>query len=105
VKEFASIEPRLVYLQATEGETATGTVTIIPKTPEPFVIEEIDTLKGTQIRYDLKEIEVSGKKAYELSVSSEKEHPGRFYDRISLKTDVEGQAPISIIVSGNIRKQ
>lgn len=105
VEEFAVIKPRRLHLAGTAGEEISDTVTIIPATEEPFRILKVSTLKGTEIRHELRQVEISGKRAYKVRVTNEKQTPGRYYDRLVIITDVTNHEPLSVVVLGTIREK
>jgi hypothetical protein len=102
VKEFATIKPPRVHLKGAAGDSIRQQVTIIPETPEPFRILKVQAMKGTEIRYELESTEVSGRRAYALTVENKRQEPGRYFDRLVLITDVSDHHPLSVIVTGNI---
>ena len=104
VKNFATIEPNRVNLNGILGETVSQTVTIIPETEPPFKIMQVNAMKGLDFTHSLKETEVKGKKAYEVTLVSKKTTEGRFYDKLIILTDRSDYQPITIIVSGELRK-
>lgn len=104
VQKFATIEPERVNLQGLLGDTVSQTVTIIPETEVPFKILQVNAMKGTDFTHTLKETEIDGKKAYQLTVVSKKKTEGRFYDKIIILTDRSDYQPIMLIVSGELRK-
>lgn len=104
VQKFATIEPSRVNLQGLLGETVSQTVTIIPETDVPFQIMQVNAMKGVDFTHSLKETEIEGKKAYELTVVSKKTTEGRFYDKIIILTDRSDYQPITLIVSGELRQ-
>ena len=104
MKLFATVEPGRVNLQGVLGETVSQTVTIIPETEPPFKILQVNAMKGTDFTHTLKETEIKGKKAYELTVTNKRETEGRYYDKLILLTDQTDHEPLMIIVSGELRK-
>lgn len=104
MKLFATVEPTRVNLQGILGETISRTVTIIPETEPPFKILQVNAMKGTDFTHALKETEIKGKKAYELTVVNKKATEGRFYDKLIILTDQTDHQPITLIVSGELRK-
>jgi len=104
VKLFATIEPNRINLQGVLGETISQTVTIIPETEVPFKILQVNAMKGLDFTHTLKETEIKGKKAYELTVVNKKATEGRYYDKLIILTDQTDHEPITIIVSGELRK-
>ena len=101
--EIASIKPRRLRLRGSAGEPVKGSVNIIPNDKYPFSITEMKPRDGKNIKYDLKEVEESGKKIYVLTVENLKKEKGSYDDMISLKTDSKDQPEIRIIVSARIR--
>ncbi len=102
VDKFATVEPRRVILKGTAGDEVSRTVTIIPETEKPFKILKVTALKGENIRYELKETEESGRPVYKLTITNIRAEPGRYFDRMTLLTDVSDHAPLSIVVTGRI---
>jgi hypothetical protein len=100
VKKFVTIKPSKVFLKGNVGESISQVVTITPGENEVFKIIKDNALKGVDYKYSLKEIEIDGKAAYELTVENTRETEGRYFDKIYLITDRTDQQPISIIVSG-----
>lgn len=100
VKKFVTIKPRKVFLKGNVGESISQTVMITPGENEVFKIIKDNALKGVDYKYSLKEIEIDGKVAYELTVENTRETEGRYFDKIFMITDRIDQQPISVIVSG-----
>jgi hypothetical protein len=105
VKTFAAVIPKSVYLNGKVGEHLSDVVKIIPETPEPFKILKVSALSGTDIKYSLQDVEKSGKKFYELTIENIKQTPGRYFDTVSIITDINDQVPMSIYVRGNIKSE
>ena len=104
VKKFVTIMPSKVFLKGNVGEHISQTVSITPGENEVFKIIKDNALKGVDYKYSLKEIEIDGKTAYELTVENTRETEGRYFDKIYLITDRTDQQPIRVIVSGYIEK-
>ena len=104
VKKFVTIKPGKVFLKGNVGESISQTISIIPGENEVINILQVNALKGVDYKQALKEIEIDGKKAYELTVENVRETEGRYFDKIFMITDRTDQKPISIIVSGYIEK-
>ena len=100
--EVASIKPRRLTLRGSAKEQVKGSVKIIPNDKYPFSITEVKPRDGKNIKYDLKEMEESGKKVYVLTVENLKKEKGRYYDTINLKTDNKHLPEIRISVSAGI---
>jgi hypothetical protein len=105
IKTYAAVIPKSVYLNGKPGEKLAQVVKIIPETPEPFKILKVNSLSGADIKFSLQEIENSGKKFYELTIENTKQTPGRYFDTVSVITDINDQVPISIYVRGNIKAE
>ncbi len=104
VKKFVTIKPGKVFLKGNVGESISQVVTITPGDGEVFNIVQVNALKGGDYKQSLKEIEIDGKKAYELTVENTRETEGRYFDKIFMITDRMDQQPISLIVSGYLTK-
>ncbi len=104
VKKFVTIKPSKVFLKGNVGESISQTVTITPGEGEVFKIVQVNALKGGDYKQSIKEIEIDGKKAYELTVENTRETEGRYFDKIFMITDRMDQQPISLIVSGYLTK-
>jgi hypothetical protein len=104
VKKFVTMKPSKVFLKGNVGETISQTVTITPGEGEVFKILQANPLKGGDYKQSLKEIEIDGKAAYELTVENTRETEGRYFDKIFMITDRMDQQPISLIVSGYLTK-
>jgi hypothetical protein len=100
--EIASIKPRRLTLKGSAREPVKGSVKIIPNAKYPFSITEVKPRDGKNIKYDLREVEESGKKIYILTVENLKKEKGRYYDTINLKTDSKYMPEIRISVSAGI---
>jgi len=92
-------------LTGSVGEEIEKTVTIIPETKEPFRILKVSAMKGSAITHELREIEVEGRPAYELTIANAKEEPGRYYDQVTILTDRSDHTPLSVVVSGDIKEK
>ena len=99
-----TIRPSKVFLKGAAGENISRTVVITPGQGETFKILKVNALKGQDFKYLLKDIEVDGKPAYELTVENTRQTEGRYFDKIFIITDRTDQAPLNIIVSGDIEK-
>ena len=100
--EIVSIKPRRLALTGSARDPVKGSVNIIPNDKYPFSITEVKPRDGKNIKYDLKEVEESGKRIYVLTVENLKKEKGRYYDTINLKTDSKYLPEIRINVSAGI---
>jgi hypothetical protein len=105
IKTFAAIIPKSVYLNGKVGEKLAQVVKIIPETPEPFKILKVNALSGSDIKFSLQERESLGKKFYEITIENIKQTPGRYFDTVSVVTDINDQVPMSIYVRGSIKTE
>ena len=104
VEKFVTIDPQRVFLTGSVGEKIEKTVKIIPET-KPFKILKVIAMKGSFFTHELKEIEVDGKPAYELTIANTRQEAGRYFDQVTVLTDIGDQAPLSIVVSGDIKEK
>jgi len=98
VNRFVTIEPENVNLKGIAGQKIQTSVNIVPDTHYPFNILESLADKGKNIRFALE------KKAdgYVLTVENLLETAGRYFDKITLKTDNPAMPRIAVNVYGNI---
>jgi len=105
VEASVRVDPERVTLIGNAGKKIDATVRIVPETKEPFSIVSISALRGTEIAYRLQPVDEGGKRMYLLHVENNKQNPGRYYDKIFLKTDSTVVETITVIVSGDIRTE
>ncbi len=103
MKQFAHIRPGKVFLRGTAGESISQTVQIVPGEEETFKILQVNALKGGDFDFSLKEAEINGKPGYELTVNNLRQTEGRYFDKIFMITDRTDQAPLNVMVSGQIQ--
>jgi hypothetical protein len=103
VEAFAVIRPKRVVLRGMTGTPIKGFVTVVPKDKYPFKIVSVEVKNGKNIRYNLSEVQQQGKKGYLLVIENLQSEKGRFFDKISLKTNSSIKPEISIAVYGDIR--
>lgn len=104
VEKLATVTPARVNLRGMAGDSITQTVRITPQTKEPFKIVSARAVKGTDIRYEINQVKAP-EEGYELTIANTRETPGRYYDRLVLKTDVGKRNFLSIIVIGTIMEK
>ena len=68
----------------------------------PFKIMKVAQMHSKNFQTTLKEIEKSGKKAYELTIENMKKDVGRYHDEIKIITDRSNFMPLTIKVDGYI---
>ena len=105
VDSFAEISPRRITLAGRSGKSIRTSVTILPRPEFPFRIVGVQAQKGKHIDFQLKENPAAALGGYVLMVENRREQPGRFWDRIDLKTDSSIQPLIHIPVYGNITRE
>jgi hypothetical protein len=103
IRKLVNIQPEKVHLKGIIGEEISQTVTIT-LAEEAFNIVKVSLSKGTDIRYSMEQIELSGKKAYRLTVENIKKTEGRYLDYITIKTDRSDFPSLNIPVSGDIKQ-
>lgn len=103
VEAFADIRPKRIVLRGMAGTPIKGYATVVPKDKYPFKIISTKAKNGKNIRYHIDEIQKQGKKGYLLTVENLQQEKGRFFDKISLRTDSSILSEISINVYGEIR--
>ncbi len=99
-----TITPKKVVLKGIVGETISQVIAIVPNTEEPLELLKVVPQKGTDFTFSLKEFDDFGKKSYTLIVENIKESEGRYSDRISIVTGRSDMPPLTIIVTGDIKK-
>lgn len=102
VQKFVTMTPSAVFLNGKAGEPVSATVRIIPETEPGFKLVQINAQNGKDIRHFVTEKEEDGKKVYELLIENTAETPGRYYDRLTIITDRNDQAPLILNIRGNI---
>lgn len=100
--EVVSISTRNLRLTGSVGEPIEASVEIVPNGEYPFLITGMSAYKGKEIKWDLQEVEKSGKKMYVLTVKNLRKEKGRYNDIILLKTDSKYLPKIYITVSAHI---
>ena len=102
-KQFATINPKRVYLNGEVGKEIKAIVKISPAVEGSFKILNAKAAKGENIIITLSEAEESGKTVYLLTVENTKKTLGTYVDTIRLVTSGEVQKEIIIPVRGKIR--
>jgi len=97
--KVVSISPRSLVLKGSLGKPVKASVEIVPNAQYPFVITEVLAYKGDEIKWDLQEVDKSGKRTYILNVESLRKKKGVYNDVILLKTDSKYLPKIYITVS------
>ena len=103
VKEFLRMKPRFVSMKGTVGESLAVTVEIIPV--HPFKITGMQIRPNKNVRVSLEENQKGQRLSYQLMVENTANTPGRYYERIELRTDSDIRPVLRIPVRGNILKK
>lgn len=103
IRKFVTIKPSRVKLAGVVGEHISKKVTIIPETEIPFNVVKVTHLGSKNFSSTYKEIEYSGKKAYEITIVNLKKDEGRYHDQLIVITDRTDRAPLKVYVDGYIR--
>ena len=74
-----------------------------PEKKYPFKILKASAKDGNNIKFELEEVELSAKGAYELKVENLKKDTGRYFDTIILHTDSQIRPQLMVKVYGNLR--
>lgn len=102
VESFADVSKDKVTFRGKPGDNLSEIITITPKDKFPFKILEVTSAYGQHMTTKLETETKDGKPIYKLTVINLKKDIGRYFDRISIKTDSNVQQFISIGVYGVI---
>ena len=80
VKEFASLSPYRIWLKGTPEDDIVEKCTVLPNESYPFKITGIKVRKGVWFDYSWKEIELSGRNGYEITVKNTRKKIGSYQD-------------------------
>jgi hypothetical protein len=103
VEKFVTMRPRHINLRGYTGDTIKASVSLIPETKYPFKILKISAKDGSNIKFQLADVELPANGAYELKVENLKQDSGRYFDTIILETDSKIQPQLKVKVYGNLR--
>ena len=103
VDKFVTIQPKHINLRGYTGDTLKASVSLIPEKKYPFKILKVSAKDGNNIKFQLKEVELSANGAYELKVENLKQDSGRYFDTIVLETDSTIRPQLNVRVYGNLR--
>jgi len=103
VEKFVTIRPRHVNLRGYSGDIIKASVSLIPEKKYPFKIQKVSAKDGSNIKFQLKEVELSANGTYELTVENLKQDTGRYFDTIILETDSAIRPQLKVRVYGNLR--
>jgi hypothetical protein len=100
----AEIDPQAARLMGKAGEPIQVDVKIAPPKNNIFDITEVNAEDGRNIRFHLEKKMGKGSQAFILHVSNIKPDPGRYFDKIVLKTTSTISPELTIRVFGIIRE-
>lgn len=103
VEKFVTFRPRHINLRGYSGDAVTASVSLIPEKKYPFKIIKVRAKDGSNIKFQLNQVETSADGAYELKVENLKKDSGRYFDTIILETDSKVRPELSVSVYGNLR--
>ncbi len=103
VDRIATISPTNVRLAGSADEQITSEVLVVPEVKYPFKIIEALPEKGDDISLLLKENTTgNGRSEYVVFVSNKATKKGKYWDKITLKTNSKYQPEIVLRVFGDI---
>jgi hypothetical protein len=98
------VNPKVARLVGKAGELIQTDVTITPPPINQFNITDVSVKDGKHIRFNMKPDSESDTQKFILHISNIKPDPGRYFDKITLKTDSLISPEIDIRVFGIIRE-
>jgi len=98
------VNPKVARLVGKAGELIQTDVTITPPSVNLFDITDIRVQEGKNIRFKMQTKIKSDPKQFVLHISNTKPDPGRYFDKIILKTNSVISPEINIRVFGIIRE-
>lgn len=101
----ADVNPRVARLTGQAGDTIFTDVTITPPAINKFDITDVRAKDGTNISFKMEKKIKSDPKHFMLHISNIKPDPGRYFDKITLKTTSTISPEINIRVFGIIREK
>lgn len=101
----ADVNPKVARLIGQAGDTIFTDITITPPAINKFDITDVKAKDGTNISFKMEKKVKSDQKYFILHISNKKTDPGRYFDKITLKTTSTISPEISIRVFGIIREK
>ena len=101
----ADVNPKIARLVGPAGDAIQTDITITPPAINKFDITGMKAKDGTNIRFKMEKKVKSDPKHFILHISNIKPDPGRYFDKITLKTTSTLSPEISIRVFGIIREK
>ncbi len=102
VKKFVLLEPELISLKGKAGNPIVAQMKIIPTVAQDFNIVKTFAKNGKDISFQVEKMKNETGAYFILTVHNKKQTPGRFFDIITLQSDLSPQRLIKIRVSANI---
>ena len=102
VRKFVLLEPELISLKGKAGNPIVAQMKIIPAVAQDFNIVKTFAKNGKDITFKVEKMKNETGAYFILTVHNKKQTPGRFFDMITLQTDLQPQRLIKIRVSANI---
>jgi hypothetical protein len=99
----ADIDPKAARLMGTAGGKIQADVTIVPPKDNLFEITDVEAEEGGNIRFHLEKMTDKVNRKFILHVENIKPDPGRYFDKIVLKTTSAISPELYIRVFGIIR--
>ena len=100
----ADVSPKAARLFGKAGDQIQTSVTITPPAINKFNITDVSVKEGKNIRFKIEKKVKSDPQRFILHISNTKPDPGRYFDKITLKTTSTISPEISIRVFGIIRE-
>jgi hypothetical protein len=98
------VNPKVARLVGKAGDLIQTDITITPPPMNIFDITGISALEGKNIQFKMETRSESNPQQFVLHISNTKPDPGRYFDKIILKTDSSISPEISIRIFGIIRE-
>jgi len=99
----ADIAPKTARLIGPAGQKIQAEITITPPDSNPFEIVSATAENGENIEFRIQKKAHAGKTAFSLLVKNQKITPGRYFDKIILKTTSSLSPELQVRVYGIIR--
>jgi len=100
----ADISPKAARLTGQAGQQIQTEITIIPPALNPFDILSATAENGENIQFQIAKKTAANKPAFTLLIENRNPEPGRYFDKIVLKTTSALSPELQIRVYGIIRE-
>lgn len=100
----ADVNPKVARLVGQAGNPIQIDIVITPPAINKFDITNVSVKEGKHIRFEMEKNNAPDPQQYILHISNTKKEPGRYFDKITLKTTSEISPEITIRVFGIIRE-